>query len=53
MGELDGFMRRNKKVDGFVERFFSMGPYHKDVKSNKVKNVNAVVSSLSRSLHKS
>ena len=31
MGELDGFMRRIKKVDEFVELFFPMGPYHKDV----------------------
>ena len=28
MGELDGFMRRIKKVDKFVELFFSIGPYH-------------------------
>ena len=31
MGKLDGFMRRIQKVDGFVELFFPMGPYHKDV----------------------
>ena len=31
MGELDGFMRRVKKVDEFVELFFSMESYHKDV----------------------
>ena len=28
MGELDGFMRRIKKVDEFVELFFSIGLYH-------------------------
>ena len=31
MSELDDFMRRIKKVDGFFEVFFSIGPYHKDV----------------------
>ena len=31
MSELDGFMRRIKKVDEFIELFFSMEPYHKDV----------------------
>ena len=31
LGELDDFMRRIKKVDEFVELFFSMGPYHIDV----------------------
>ena len=31
MGELDGLMRKIKKVDGLVELFFPMGPYHKDV----------------------
>ena len=31
MCELDGFMRRIKKVDKFIEFFFPMGPYHKDV----------------------
>ena len=31
MGELDGFMRRIKKADEFVEGFSSMGPYHKDI----------------------
>ena len=31
MGELDGFMRRIKKADEFVELIFSMGSYHKDV----------------------
>ena len=29
MGELVGFMRRIKKVDEFVELFFSIAPYHK------------------------
>ena len=28
MCELDGFMRRIKKVDKFIELFFPMGPYH-------------------------
>ena len=31
MGELDGFMRRIEKVDEFVELFFLMEPYHKEV----------------------
>ena len=31
MGELDGFMRRIKKVDEFFELFFSMGPCHTNV----------------------
>ena len=31
MGERDGFMRRIKKADEFVELFFSMGPCHKNV----------------------
>ena len=31
MCELDGFMRKIKKVDKFIELFFPMGPYHKDV----------------------
>ena len=31
MGELNCFMRRIKKVDEFVELFFPMGPYHKDI----------------------
>ena len=31
MDELDGFMRRIKKVDEFIELFFPMGLYHKDV----------------------
>ena len=30
MGELNGFMRRIKKVDEFIELFFLTGPYHKD-----------------------
>ena len=29
MSELDGFMRRIKKVDEFFELFFSMGPFIK------------------------
>ena len=31
MGELDGFMRKIKKVDESTELFFSIGSYHKDV----------------------
>ena len=31
MGELNGFMRRMKKGDEFIELFFPMGSYHKDV----------------------
>ena len=30
MGELDGFMKRIKRVDEFVELFVPTGPYHKD-----------------------
>ena len=31
MDELDGFMRRIKKVDEFVELFFTMGAISKDI----------------------
>ena len=31
MGELNGFIRRIKKVDDFIKLFFPMGPYRKDV----------------------
>ena len=31
MGELDGFMRKIKKVDEFVELSVSMGPCHKNI----------------------
>ena len=31
MCELNGFMRRIQKVDKFIELFFPMGPYRKDV----------------------
>ena len=31
MGEFNGFIRRIKEVDEFIELFFPMGPYHKNV----------------------
>ena len=31
MGELDDFMRKIKIADEFIDLFFSMGPYHKNV----------------------
>ena len=31
MGEHNSFMRGIKNVDEFIELFFPMGPYHKDV----------------------
>ena len=30
MGEIDGFMKRIRRVDEFIELFVPMLPYHKD-----------------------